>query len=65
MPARLRLLVIDGAGGKIAMATVALPVPPLLVALIVTMFVPVASGVPLINPVLVSTFKPDGNPLAP
>ena len=49
--------------------SVALPVPPALVALIVTLYglpasVP-AAGVPEINPVLVFTLKPEGNPLAP
>ena len=47
---------------------VALPVPPELVALMVTLYglaasVPTA-GVPEINPVLVFTVKPDGNPVA-
>jgi len=44
--------------------SVALPVPPALVALIVTLNVPAVVGVPEINPVLVSTVKPAGSPVA-
>ena len=44
--------------------SVALPVPPALVALIVTVYVPAVVGVPEINPVLVSTVKPAGSPVA-
>jgi hypothetical protein len=43
---------------------VALPVPPELVALIVTAYVPAVVGVPEINPVLVLTVNPPGSPLA-
>jgi hypothetical protein len=43
---------------------VALPVPPALVALIVTLYVPAVVGVPEIAPVLVFTLKPAGNPVA-
>ena len=43
----------------------ALPVPPALVALIVTEEVPVAVGVPEISPVLVFTESPAGRLLAP
>jgi hypothetical protein len=51
------------------MTSVALPVPPALVALIVTLYglpesVP-AAGVPETKPVLVFTVKPAGNPIAP
>ena len=38
--------------------------PPELVALIVTMDVPAVVGVPEINPVVVFTDKPAGNPVA-
>jgi len=41
-----------------------LPVPPALVALIVTVYVPAVVGVPEINPVLVFTVKPAGSPVA-
>jgi hypothetical protein len=58
-------LVIAGTGGAIAIANVALPVPVALVALNVTADAPAAVGVPEITPVLVLTFKPGGNPLAP
>jgi hypothetical protein len=44
--------------------SVALPVPPALVALIVTLNVPAVVGVPEINPVLVFTLRPAGNPVA-
>ena len=43
---------------------VALPVPPLLVALSVTVEVPAAVGVPEISPVPVLTARPAGNPVA-
>ena len=43
---------------------VALPVPPALVALMVTVYVPAVVGVPEINPVLVFTVSPPGSPVA-
>lgn len=43
---------------------VANPVPPALVALIVTLYVPVVVGVPEINPVVGSTVRPGGKPVA-
>ena len=43
---------------------VAEPVPPALVALIVTLDVPAAVGVPVIAPVEVLTLKPAGRPVA-
>ena len=43
---------------------VALPVPPALVALMVTVYVPAVVGVPEINPVLVFTVNPAGSPVA-
>ena len=46
-------------------AKVALPVPPALVAEIVTLLVPAALGVPVIAPVPVLTLKPAGRPVAP
>jgi hypothetical protein len=48
----------------IVKVSVALPVPVTLVALMVTLYVPVVVGVPEINPVVVSTDKPAGNGLA-
>ena len=45
--------------------SVALPVPPALVALMVTLYVPAVVGVPEISPVLVLTVKPAGSPVAP
>ncbi len=46
------------------MARVAVPVPPALVAPIVTLENPVTVGAPVISPVAVSTAKPLGRPVA-
>jgi len=59
---------MTGARGLIVKVNVALPVPPALVALMVTLYglpasVPIA-GVPEITPVLVFTLKPVGRPAA-
>ena len=59
---------MTGARGLIVKVNVALPVPPALVALMVTLYglpasVPIA-GVPEITPVLVFTLKPIGRPAA-
>jgi hypothetical protein len=59
---------MTGAGmGAAAMVNVRLapPVPPLLVALSVTVDVPTAVGVPEINPDVLLTDNPAGNPVAP
>jgi hypothetical protein len=53
-----------GGGLTIVKVSVALPVPPLLVALIVTLYVPAVVGVPEINPVLVFTDRLAGSPVA-
>jgi hypothetical protein len=42
-----------------------LPVPPLLVALSVTVDVPDTVGVPETNPLVLLTDSPAGNPVAP
>ena len=42
----------------------ALPVPPALVALMLTVKIPTPVDVPEINPVAVFTVKPAGNPVA-
>jgi len=55
---------MTGVGGLIVKVSVWLPVPPALVALMVTVYVPAVVGVPEINPMLVSTVKPAGNPVA-
>ena len=47
------------------MVSVAEPAPPALVALIVTVEVPAAVGVPVIAPVYVFTLSPEGSPVAP
>jgi hypothetical protein len=57
-------LVMTGFAGLMVRVKVALPVPPALVALMVTMYVPAVVGVPEINPVLVFTLRPAGNPVA-
>jgi len=58
-------LVITGVGGGLmVIVRVALPVPPALVALMVTVNVPEAAGVPEICPVEVFTVKPAGNGVA-
>jgi len=46
-------------------ARVALPVPPLLLALSVTVEIPAVVGVPEIKPVAVLTDNPAGNPVTP
>ena len=56
--------VVVGTGLLIVKVSVALPVPPALVALMVTVYIPAAVGVPEINPVLVFTVRPAGNPVA-
>jgi hypothetical protein len=53
--------VVVGTGLLIVKVNVAVPVPPALVALMVTVYVPAVVGVPEINPVLVLTVKPAGN----
>ena len=55
---------MTGAGGLIVNVKVALPVPPALVALMVTLYVPAVVGVPEITPVLVFTDRPAGSPVA-
>jgi hypothetical protein len=60
----VRELVMTGFAGLIVKVNVALPVPPALVALIVTVYVPAVVGVPEIKPVVVFTVKPAGNPVA-
>ena len=58
-------LVIVGTGGAMLRTSVALPVPPALVALMVTLILfPLIVGVPVIAPVLVFTLSPEGNPVA-
>ena len=56
---------MTGVAGATVRVRVALPVPPLLVALSVTLDVPAADGVPEITPVVVLTVSPAGSPLAP
>jgi hypothetical protein len=56
---------MTGGGVLIVITSVDVPVPPELVALMVTVYVPAVVGVPEINPVAVLTVKPGGKPLAP
>jgi hypothetical protein len=49
----------------IVSVSVAVPVPVAFVALSVTVEVPAALGVPVINPAVVLTVNPAGNPVAP
>jgi hypothetical protein len=57
-------LVITGAAELTVSVRLALPVPPELVALTVTVEVPAVAGVPEINPVVGLTASPDGKPVA-
>jgi len=58
-------LVITGGATAMVSVRVALPVPPPLVALSVTVDVPAPVGVPEINPVPAFTVIPAGKPAAP
>ena len=53
--------VVVGTGLLIVRVSVALPVPPALVALMVTLYIPAVVGVPEIKPVLVFTDRPAGS----
>jgi len=65
VPVAVVALVMTGGGGLTTVkVSVALPVPPALVALIVTVYVPAVVGMPEINPVLVLILKPAGSPVA-
>ena len=59
-----KALLITGAGGLTVKTKVSEPVPPALVALIVTLNDPVTVGVPEINPVVALMLSPVGNPVA-
>jgi hypothetical protein len=65
VPLAVVALVITGAGMAMVSVKVALPVPPLFVALSVTVELPAAVGVPEINPVVLLTVSPAGKPVAP
>jgi hypothetical protein len=56
--------VVVGTGLLIVKVRVAVPVPPGLVALMVTLYIPAVVGVPEITPVLVFTVRPAGRPVA-
>jgi len=59
------LVITGGGGGLMVIVKVTVPVPREFVALIVTVKVPDAVGVPEITPVEVFTVNPAGNPVAP
>ena len=61
----MALLVITGGTALTVNVRGAPPVPPLLVALTVTLEVPGPVGAPEIKPEPVFTVKPAGNPVAP
>jgi hypothetical protein len=64
LPAAIKVGLIEVMVGTrllIVMVSVALPVPPALVALMVTLYVPAVVGVPEIKPVLVFTDRPAGS----
>ena len=56
---------IAGAAGRMEIVSVAFPVPPELVALMVAVEFPAVVGVPKIRPVVAFTLKPAGKPDAP
>ena len=67
VPLAVKALVMTGRGGGVLLivsTSVAEPVPPAFVALIVTFDVPAAVGVPEIAPVAVLTVSPAGRPVA-
>ena len=65
MAVTLLPLVITGAGGSTLIVKVLLPVPPIFVAVIVALVMPVEVAVPLITPATGSILKPAGKPVAP
>jgi len=65
-PCAFRVMTVGGGPvGAMVSVSVALPVPPLLLALTVTVDVPAVVGVPEINPDVLFTDNPAGNPVAP
>ena len=56
---------MTGSAAAMERVKVALPVPPMLTALSVTVEVAAAVGVPEISPVVLLTVSPAGNPVAP
>jgi len=64
-PEAVRALVMTGVGGIVTVSTsVAVPVPPALAALMVTLEVPAAVGAPDMRPLAALMFKPPGKPMA-
>jgi hypothetical protein len=65
VPLAVVALVITGTAGLMVSVKVAFPVPPLLLALSVTVDVAAVAGVPEINPFPLLTDNPAGKPVAP
>ena len=65
VPLALVGLVMTGAAGLIVSDKLVLPVPPAFVALMVTLGLPAAVGVPEMTPVEVLTVRPAGKFVAP
>jgi hypothetical protein len=65
VPLAVALLVITGVAGSMVTTSVAEPVPPAFVAVMVAVAVPAEDGVPLMAPEVELTDNPLGKPLAP
>jgi len=65
VPLAVVALMIAGAAGLMVSVKVAFAVPPLLLALSVTVDVAAVGGVPEINPFPLLTDNPAGKPVAP
>ena len=65
LPVTVVALLITGTAGITVSVSVVDPVPPALVAEIVTVLTATAVGVPLIRPVIVLMVNPVGSPVAP
>ena len=63
-PVAVAALVTTGVPKETVIVSVIVPVPPALLAPIVTLDVPVAVGLPDIRPEAVFTVSPDGSPVA-
>jgi hypothetical protein len=64
-PTPAALMLSTGPDAPMVIVRLALPAPPLLIALRDAVEVPVAVGVPEISPVPLFTVSPTGNPVAP
>ena len=64
VPLAVAALLMTGAGGTMVSVSVAVPLPPALIAERVIVNVPAAVGVPVICPVAEFKFNPAGKPVA-